>query len=124
MFLLDESHIATLYTLPFLVALALPGWRSLLITGFAALAVAAYASATAGGDGPGSALGLSFVLIGTGGLCCGILTRAATLWTAPLSRHPFRFMAIAVVGYILPLKHRDRQVLRKADDREEPIGPR
>jgi hypothetical protein len=53
MFLLDDNSFATLYTLPFLVALALPSWRSLLITGSAALAVAAYASATAGGDGPG-----------------------------------------------------------------------
>lgn len=47
-------------------------------------------------------LGLLFVLTAVGGLCCGLLTRAATLWIAPLSRHPYRFMAVAVVGYILP----------------------
>jgi hypothetical protein len=101
MFLLDDSKLATLYTLPFLVGLALPGWRSLVITGFAAVAVTAYASATAGGK-IASVLGLIFVLIAIGGLCCGLLTRAATLWIAPLSRHPFRFIAVAVVGYILP----------------------
>ena len=101
MFLLDDSNIATLYTLPFLVGLALPGWRSLIITGFAALAFAAYANATAGG-GIASTLGLILVLTAIGGLCCGLLTRAATLWIAPLSRHPYRFMAVAVVGYVLP----------------------
>ena len=101
MFLLDDSDIATLYTLPFLVSLALPGWRSLVIAGLAALAVAAYANATADGK-LGSLLGLLFVLTAVGGLCCGLLTRAATLWITPLSRHPYRFMTIAVVGYILP----------------------
>ena len=101
MFLLDDSDIATLYTLPFLVGLALPGWRSLVITGSVALAFAAFANATAGGS-LASFLTLFFILTGVGGLCCGLLTRAATLWIAPLSRHPYRFMAVAVVGYILP----------------------
>ncbi|HTO67838.1 MAG TPA: hypothetical protein VMM15_42005 [Bradyrhizobium sp.] len=101
MFLLDDSHIATLYTLPFLVGLALPGFRSLISTGFAALALATYANATADGK-LGSVIGLLFVLTAIGGLCCGLLTRAVTLWIAPLSRHPYRFMAVAVVGYILP----------------------
>lgn len=101
MFLLDDSNVAALYTIPFLVGLALPGWRSLVIAGSAALAVAACASATADGS-LASALGLLFVLTAIGGLCCGLLTRAATLWIAPLSRHPYRFMAVAVVGYILP----------------------
>ncbi|RZN17453.1 hypothetical protein [Bradyrhizobium sp. Leo121] len=101
MFLLDDTHIATLYTFPFLVGLALPGWPSLIIAGFAALASAAYAKATAGG-GLASALALLFVLTAVGGLCCGLLTRAATLWIAPLSRHPYRFMAVAMIGYILP----------------------
>jgi hypothetical protein len=101
MFLLDDGDIATLYTLPFLVGLALPGWRSLVITGFVAVTVAAFASATASG-GVASALGLFFVLTAIGGLCSGLLTRAATLWMAPLSRHPYRFIAVAVVGYILP----------------------
>jgi hypothetical protein len=45
MFLLDDSHIATLYTLPFLVGLALPGWRSIIIAGFAAVGVAPKAKA-------------------------------------------------------------------------------
>jgi hypothetical protein len=101
MFLLDDSYIATLYTLPFFVGLALPGWRSLIITGFAALAFAALASAMADGS-LASFFGLLFVLTTVGGLCCGLLTRAMTLWIAPLSRHPYRFMAVAVVGYILP----------------------
>jgi hypothetical protein len=101
MFLLDDSHIATLYTLPFLVGLALPGWRSIIIAGFAAVAVATKPKATAG-SGLASALGLLFVLTAVAGLCCGLLTRAATLWMAPLSRHPYRFMAVAVIGYILP----------------------
>src|SRR6266850_8110583 len=101
MFLLDDSDIATAYTLPFLVGLALPGWRSLIMTGFAALAFAALVNATAGGS-LAAFLTLFFVLIAVGGLCCGLLTRAATLWIAPLSQHPFRFMAVAVVGYILP----------------------
>lgn len=101
MFLLDDSGIATLYTIPFLVGLALPGRRSLVGTGCVGLAVAAFASASAGG-GVGSVLGLLFVLTAVGGLCCGLLTRAATLWIAPLSRHPYRFMVVAVVGYILP----------------------
>jgi hypothetical protein len=101
MFLLDHSYIATLYTLPFLVGLALPGWRSLVIAGFAAVAFAALAGAMADGS-LGSFFGLLFVLTAVGGLCCGLLTRAATLWIAPLSRHPYRFMAVAVVGYILP----------------------
>jgi hypothetical protein len=101
MFLLDDSDVATLYTLPFLVGLALPGWRSLGIAGSAALAIAAGASATADGS-LASALGLFFVLTAIGGLCCGLLTRAATFWMAPLRRHPYRFMAVAVVGYILP----------------------
>jgi MFS family permease len=101
MFLLDDSDIATLYALPFLVGLALPGRRSLVIMGCIGLAVAACASATSGG-GVASALGLLFVLTAIGGLCCGLLTRATTLWIAPLSRHPYRFMAIAVVGYVLP----------------------
>lgn len=101
MFLLDDSNVATLYTLAFLVGLALPGWRSLLITGFIALIVAAYANARADGSA-GSIIGLLFILTGIGGLCCGLLTRAATLWIAPLSRHPYRFIVVAVVGYILP----------------------
>lgn len=101
MFLLDDSYIATLYSLPFLVGLALPGWRSLVFTGSAALAFAVYANATADGT-IASALGLSFILIAIGGLCCGILARAVTLWIAPLIQHPYRFVAIAVVGYILP----------------------
>jgi hypothetical protein len=101
MFLLDDSDIATAYTLPFLVGLALPGWRSLIMTGFAALAFAALVNATAGGS-LAAFLTLFFVLIAVGGLCCGLLTRAATLWIAPLSQHPFRFMAVAVVGYTLP----------------------
>jgi hypothetical protein len=94
MFFLDDSHIATLYTLPFLVGLALPGWRSLIIAGFASLAFATYTNATADG-GLASNLGLLFVLTAVGGLCCGLLARATTLWMAPLSRHPYRFMAIA-----------------------------
>ena len=61
MFFLDDSHIATLYTLPFLVGLALPGWRSLIIAGFASLAFATYTNATADG-GLASNLGLLFVL--------------------------------------------------------------
>src|ERR1700712_2303243 len=93
MFLLDDSAIATAYTLPFLVGLAMPGWRSLFITGFAALAFAAFANAAVGGSLAGF-LTLFFVLTAVGGLCCGLLTRAATLWIAPLSRYPFRFMAI------------------------------
>lgn len=101
MFLLDDGLIAMLYTLPFIVGLVLPGWRSLVITASAALAIAALASATAGG-GIGSTLGLLFILTAIGGLCCGLLTRAATLWIAQLSRHPFRFITVAVVGYILP----------------------
>jgi hypothetical protein len=100
-FLLDDSHLATLYTLPFLAGLALPGWRSLIVAGCGALAFAAYAIATAGG-GIASVLGLLFVLTAIGGLCCGVLTRAATLWISPLDRHPFRFMAIAAVGYLAP----------------------
>lgn len=100
MFLLDDSNIATLYTLPFLVGLALPGWRSLVVTGITALAAAAFASATAGG-GIASAIGLFFVLTAIGGLCCGLVTRAATL-SMSLGRHPYRFMAVAVLGYILP----------------------
>ena len=101
MFLLDDSHLAALYTLPFLVGLALPGWRSIIVAGCAAIAFAIYANATAGG-GIASVLGLIFVLTAVGGFCCGLLTRAATLWIAPVSRHPFRFMAVAAVGYILP----------------------
>jgi hypothetical protein len=100
-FLLDDSLLATLYTIPFLAGLALPGWRSVVMTGCAALAFAAYASATAGG-GVASVLGLIFVLTAVGGLCCGLLARATTLWIAPLSRHPYRFMAVALAGYILP----------------------
>lgn len=101
MFLLDDSHIATLYTLPFLVGIAMPGWRSLLTTGSAALAFATFANATANGK-IASVLGLIFILTATGGLCCGLITRAATLWIAPLTRHPYRFAAIAMLGYILP----------------------
>ncbi|MES1149830.1 MAG: hypothetical protein ABUL53_11690 [Bradyrhizobium guangdongense] len=101
MFLLDDSQLATLYTLPFLVGLTLPGWRSIVATGCAAIAFAIYANATAG-DGIASVVGLIFVLTAVGGLCCGLLTRAATLWIAPLSQHTFRFMAVAVAGYILP----------------------
>jgi hypothetical protein len=99
-FLLDDSHLAALYTLPFLAGLALPGWRSVVVTGCAALAFAVFAIATAGG-GAASVIGLAFVLTAIGGLCGGLLTRAATLWIAPWSQHPYRFMAVAAAGYIL-----------------------
>jgi len=101
MFLLDDSDIATTYTIPFLVGLALTGWRSRIITGIAALALAAYMNATMDGR-LASVFALLFILTAAGGLWCGLLTRAATLWIAPLSRHPHRFMAVAILGYILP----------------------
>ena len=100
MFLLDDSDIATTYTLPFLVGLALPGWRSRIITGIAAFAFAAYMNATMDGR-LASVFALLFTLTAVGGLWCGLLTRAATLWVAPLSRHPYRFVAVATLGYIL-----------------------
>jgi hypothetical protein len=101
MFLLDDSQIANLYTVPFAVGLAMPGWRSLVVTGCAALGLAALARVTADGS-LASALGLFLVVTGTGGLCCGLLTRAVTFRIAPLTGHPYRFMMVAVVGYILP----------------------
>lgn len=101
MFLLDDRNFALVYTLPFLIGLTLPGWRSLIAMGLGALVIAAFATKTASG-GAGAALGLAFVLIAVGGLCCGLLTRAVTLWKAPLTSHPWRFIAVAAVGYILP----------------------
>ncbi|WGS21493.1 MULTISPECIES: hypothetical protein [unclassified Bradyrhizobium] len=65
MFLLDDTQFATLHTLPFLVGLALPGWRSLIITSCAALAFATYANATAGG-GLASLFGLLFIFTAVG----------------------------------------------------------
>jgi hypothetical protein len=52
-------------------------------------------------DNIGAILGFLFVLIAVFGLFCGILTRAATLWLAPLRRRPVRFVLIAIVGYFL-----------------------
>lgn len=101
MFLLDDSDIATTYTIPFLVGLALPGWRSRMITGIAALASAAYMNATIDGR-LASVFALLFVLTAVGGLWCGLLTRVTTLWIAPLNRHPYRFIFVALLGFILP----------------------
>lgn len=101
MFLLDDDAIATMYTLSFVVGLAVPGWRSLIATGCIALAVAALANATAHG-GIAATLTLIGLLTAVGALCCGLLTRAVTLWVAPLRKHPYRFIIIAVIGYIVP----------------------
>lgn len=101
MFLFDESILTPWYTLPFLVGLAMPGWRSIIAMGLVGLGIAVFAGMTAGG-GVGAAFGMALILIAVGGLWCGLLTRALTLWIAPLRRHPLRFIAIAALGYILP----------------------
>lgn len=102
MFLLDDGNIAATYTLPFLVGLAMPGQRSLVATGWFAFGIAVLATVMADGS-LGAAFGLLFVLTAMGGLGCGVLTRALTLWIPPRRRHPLLFVAIAVLGYALPL---------------------
>ena len=102
MFLLDDSHLTALFTAPFLVGLVLPGWRSLGVTGCAAIAIAVFAMATVGGH-VASVLGFAFIITAIIGLCCGLLTRALTLWIAPFSEHPYRFAAVAVIGYFASL---------------------
>lgn len=99
MFLFDDDSLTKLYTLPFLVGLALPGTRLRAIVGSLALAVAILATLTA--HGKWAVFGLIFVWTAAGGLCCGVVTRAVTIYLAPLRQRPFRFMGIAAFGYIL-----------------------
>lgn len=101
MFLLDDGNIATIYTLPFLVGLAMPGRRSLIAMGCVAFAIAVLASAMNNGSFA-AAFGLFFVLTAVGGLACGLITRGLTLQIAPQYRHPLLFIVIALLGYALP----------------------
>jgi len=98
--LLDDGVTAGLYTVGFLVGMALPGWRSLAGAVGAALGIGFFLSLSATG-GVGAALGIAIVATGLFGLSCGIAMRAVTLVIAPLGRRPFSFLALAIVGYFV-----------------------
>ena len=101
MLIFDDPDLTAYYAVPFLIALALPGWLSLVATSLVGAGVAIWGLSSAG-DGVGSVIGLILVLTAVGGLFCGVVTRVATLWFASPLRHPFRFAAIAVVGFLAP----------------------
>jgi hypothetical protein len=92
--------LAGLYTVTFLLGIALPGWRSLAAAAVAGLAIFLFVSVSNDGR-VASLFGLAFVLMALFGLGCGIVTRALTLWVAPLGRRPFAFLALAAVGYVV-----------------------
>ena len=93
----DSPMLIWPYVVPFLIALVMPGWRSLAVISFAAVALFAWLLVTKVG-GPDWLGVLLFGLAGVG-LVAGILTRALTLAIAPLRQRPLLFVLIALIGF-------------------------
>ncbi|MEM9591534.1 MAG: hypothetical protein AAF967_09390 [Pseudomonadota bacterium] len=100
--MLFEDPVSTwLYVLPFLIALPMPGWRTLVALGIAFAGLVLWALANPG-DGAGAALGVAFLLFVAMGTFAGVVTRALTLAMAPIRQRPLLFSLISLIGFLIP----------------------
>ncbi|MDD5056251.1 MAG: hypothetical protein PHQ60_00165 [Sideroxydans sp.] len=97
-------YFTLFYLVPFGIALAMPGWRSLFGYGlsFGSLIIWLFASGSnGGGNGLAVALGLSMVMFAGGGLISGMVTRAILLALPEEKKTVKVRVIILIVGFIL-----------------------
>jgi hypothetical protein len=97
-------YFALFYVVPFGIAFAMPGWRSLSGYGliFGSLLIWLFVSGSnGGGNGFSVALGLTVVMFAGGGLISGVVTRAIFLVLGQSKKAIHVRALIGVVGFVL-----------------------